>query len=61
MREERKSGPAAWFALTREERWLVAGIAGLVLLGLTARHLHLRHRMPVEVPPPAPSALEDTP
>lgn len=43
---------SAWFALTREERWLVAGILGLALLGLTARYVHLRGQKVEPVPAP---------
>ncbi len=43
---------AAWFTLTREERWLAAGVLALLLLGLGARawHLHAKTSQPY-VPP----------
>lgn len=53
MHGKRKSILAAWFALTREEQWLVAGILGLALLGLTARYRHLRQEQPDPVAVPA--------
>lgn len=45
---------AAWFTLTREERWLAAGVLALLLLGLGARawHLHTKTSQPY-VPPEA--------
>ncbi len=43
----------AWFALTEGERWLLAAIVGLALLGLTARYVHQR----TQRPDPAPAAL----
>lgn len=45
---------AAWFTLTREERWLAAGVLALLLLGLGARawHLHAKTSEPY-VPPEA--------
>ena len=46
MTGKRKSILVAWFALTREEQWLVAGVLGLALIGLTARYLHLRNVQP---------------
>ena len=46
----------SWFGLTREERWLVAGILGLALLGLCARSIHRRQQTPEPVT--APAALE---
>ena len=49
MPGKRKSILIAWFALTREEQWLVAGVLGLALIGLTARYLHLRNVQPVPV------------
>ena len=52
MREGRKFFASAWFALTNEERWLVAGILGLALLGLTARYLHLRGQRADPIVPP---------
>lgn len=55
MARAARSTLAAWFSLTREERWLVAGILGLALLGLTARYLHQRGQevQPVPAPPAA--------
>jgi hypothetical protein len=50
---------SAWFSLTREERWLAAGILGLFLLGLTARYLYLKAEIPV--PMPHPTRVESTP
>ena len=33
-----------WFALTREERWLVLAIVAIALIGTVARAWHLKHR-----------------
>lgn len=46
----------AGFGLTREERWLVAGILGLALIGLTARYVHRLQQTPEPVA--APLAVE---
>ena len=59
MANRGKNQFSAWFGLTREERWLVAGILGLALLGLTARYLHLRSQQPDPVE--APVAADPTP
>ena len=47
---------AAWFSLTREERWLAGGMLGLFLLGLTARYVYLKAQTPE--PLAAPVAAE---
>jgi hypothetical protein len=57
MSSQRRLILQAWWALTREERWLVASIVGLSLLGLTARYLHLRGQTPTPLDPPARSVL----
>ncbi|MBN1270331.1 MAG: hypothetical protein JXB04_12140 [Kiritimatiellae bacterium] len=36
----------AWLALTEQERWFIAGILLIALVGLTARYLHLRAETP---------------
>jgi hypothetical protein len=35
-----------WFALTREERLFLGGILLIVLVGLTARYVHLKNQKP---------------
>lgn len=42
--------------LTREERRLLLTVAGIVLLGLSARYWHLRGQSSAAPPPVAPSA-----
>ncbi|MBN1268338.1 MAG: hypothetical protein JXB04_02025 [Kiritimatiellae bacterium] len=32
----------AWFALTEQERWFIAGILLIALVGITARYFHLK-------------------
>ena len=56
MARTTRSQWSSWFGLTREERWLVAGILGLALLGLCARSIHRRQQTPEPVT--APAALE---
>lgn len=48
-----------WFSLSRKEQWFIAGILALFLLGLAARHLHLRrqHPDPVRVDRPGPAEM----
>ncbi len=43
---------AAWFSLTREERWLAGGMLGLFLLGLTARYVYLKAQTPTPLATP---------
>lgn len=43
---------AAWFTLSREERWWVLGLLALFLVGLMARWWHVTHRAPVLYVPP---------
>ena len=40
-----------WFALTVQERWFIAGILAIVLVGLAARWAHLRGERPVAYQP----------
>lgn len=58
MKEGRRFFTTAWFALTKEERWLLAGVLGLALLGLTARYLHLRGQTAEPIVPPGLSQAE---
>jgi hypothetical protein len=46
----------AWFILTVEERWFVAGVLAIFLIGLAARHTHLKRMEATPVPPPAEDA-----
>ena len=43
------------FAMTREEKLLVAGILAIALVGLVARHFHLRNQKPEPYIPPPPA------
>ncbi|HPF98668.1 MAG TPA: hypothetical protein PLE77_01270 [Kiritimatiellia bacterium] len=45
----------SWFMLTADERKVLAGIVAIVLVGLIARHLHLRNERPE---PYQPAGLE---
>lgn len=42
----------AWFVLTPQECLFLAGIAGILLLGLVARYVHLKQEGPEPAPPP---------
>lgn len=49
---------AAWFTLTRDERWLVAGVLALLLLGLGARTWHQARQRSAPYVPPAAAGQE---
>lgn len=59
MARASRSQWSSWFGLTREERWLVAGILALAVLGLCARYVHRRQQTPE--PMTAPKAAERPP
>ncbi len=40
---------ALWFHLTEKERWYVAGILLIALIGLSARYVHLKSLEPEKV------------
>ena len=51
-----------WLALAPDERLWVAVILAIVLVGLTARWWHQRHRVPQPYdPPPASAPAESAP
>ena len=43
------------FAMTREEKLLVAGILAIALVGLVARYVYLRNQKPEPYIPPPPA------
>jgi len=59
MGEDRQTGVLkAWFALTVQERWLLAGVLAVFLVGLAARYLHLRQESPEPYHPEGSALLE---
>ena len=48
----------AWFVLTPEERRFVAGVLAIFLIGLIARHRHLRQMDARPVPDPLETTEE---
>ena len=46
MSRWKNSRLAPWFTLTRQERWLVLGILGIALVGLTVRAWMQAHAEP---------------
>ena len=48
----------AWFAMTPDERLVVAGILAIALVGLSARYWHLKHQRAEPYEPPEASRFE---
>jgi hypothetical protein len=48
----------AWFDLAPDERKLVAGILAIALVGLVARHMHLKNQKPESIAPEIAQPME---
>lgn len=53
--------PASWFVLRREEQFWICLILAVFLIGMIARHLHLRRQAAPPGPAEAPSGAQVSP